>query len=186
MEVINSKYNMISRRHFLIKAGVGIFGASSLGSLLGAQRWKYIVIHHSAGKFGNPEFLRKVRRERQGRSIVNSMAYHFIIGNGSGMDIGHVAHDARWRYQLWGQHVSIRNSDHNLRGIGICLVGNFEKHVINERQYKALLSFTRGLMKKYSIVPENVKGHGYIHREKTLCPGRHFPMQQFNEDIRAA
>ncbi len=183
---MNRKYNMISRRSFLITAGVGIIGTSSLDSILGFQRWKYIIIHHSAGTFGNPEFLRKVRRAGQGKSTVNSMAYHFVIGNGSGMDLGLVANDARWRYQLWGRHVSIRNPDYNLRGIGICLVGNFEKHVIPERQYKALLSFTRDLMKKYSIVPENVNGHGYIHKEKTLCPGRYFPMQQFREDIRTA
>lgn len=44
--------------------------------------------------------------------------------------------------------------------------------------------FTRELMEKYAIAPENVNGHGYIHKEQTLCPGRYFPMKRFQNDIR--
>lgn len=111
------------------------------------------------------------------------MAYHFVIGNGSGMEMGQVACDARWRCRLWGQHVSVRNPDYNLRGIGICLVGNFEQHAIPDKQYLSLVRFVKKLMRTYDIALENVNGHGYIKGEKTLCPGRFFPMQQFKNDI---
>jgi len=80
--------------------------------------------------------------------------------------------------------VSLRNPDRNFRGIGICLIGNFELGAVPEKQYLALLSLTTKLMKRYSIASENVSGHGHTFAEYTKCPGKHFPMQRFLKDIK--
>jgi len=81
-------------------------------------------------------------------------------------------------------HVSRHNFDRNFRGLGICLIGNFEKHGVAEKQYQALVKLTKKLMKQYNIPLANVSGHGYTKGEQTKCPGKHFPMERFLRDIR--
>jgi N-acetyl-anhydromuramyl-L-alanine amidase AmpD len=148
-----------------------------------SHRWSYIVIHHSAGEYGNIEFLQKVHKERQSRDPIDAIPYHYIIGNGNGLGVGVVKSDWRKEWNIWGTHVSRHNRDRNFRGLGICLIGNFENHRVNPKQYRALVKLTKELMAKYSIPPSHVSGHGYIKGEQTKCPGRYFPMKQFLRDI---
>ena len=147
------------------------------------SRWRYIMIHHSAGDYGTIEHLQKVHRERQGKDPIDLIPYHYIIGNGNGMEMGEVAQDNRGKLDLWGMHVSANNFDRNFRGIGICLIGNYEKKQVSQKQYEALVKLTKELMQRYDIPVENVTGHGYLKGESTKCPGKHFPMQKFLKDI---
>jgi len=147
------------------------------------HRWNYIVIHHSAGEYGNIEFLQKVHRERQGRDPLDAIPYHYIIGNEKGLGVGVVKSDWRRYWHIWGMHVSRHNVDRNFRGLGICLIGNFENHGISEKQYRAVVKLTKELMQKYNISIENISGHGYTKGEQTKCPGKHFPMDRFLRDI---
>ena len=147
------------------------------------HRWNYIVIHHSAGEYGNIEFLQKVHRERQGRDPLNAIPYHYIVGNGKGLGVGVVKSDWRRYWHIWGMHISRHNVDRNFRGLGICLIGNFENHGISEKQYRAVVKLTKELMQKYNISIENISGHGYTKGEQTKCPGKHFPMERFLRDI---
>ena len=172
----------MNRRKFIIGSSL-IVSSMSLGGFYWRDRWKYIVIHHSAGFYGNIEFLQKVHRQRQPRDPIDAIAYHYIIGNGKGLALGQVASDWRKNYNLWGSHVSFANMDRNFRGLGICLVGNFEKHEIPVKQYRSLLTLTKNLMEEYSIYPDDVNGHGYIKGESTKCPGKYFPMEKFKKDI---
>jgi hypothetical protein len=163
--------------------------ATASGLLLGAgalywpNRWKYIVVHHSAGNFGSIDFLQRVHRERQGGDPIDAIPYHYIIGNGNGLKEGEVASDWRERFGIWGAHVSGRNSDRNFRGIGICLIGNFEVDSVSEEQFAALVYLTKALMNKYEIPVGNVSGHGHITGEQTKCPGKNFPMERFLSEI---
>ena len=147
------------------------------------HRWNYIVIHHSAGNYGNIEFLQKVHRERQSRDPLDAIPYHYIVGNGNGLGVGVVKSDWRQAWNIWGMHVSKHNVDRNFRGLGICLIGNFEKKSISEKQYQALVTLTKKLMKKYNIPVKNISGHGYTKGEHTKCPGKHFPMERFLRDV---
>ncbi len=171
----------MNRRKFLINTSV-FLSFIGLGALYWPHRWKYIVVHHSAGNFGNIDFLQRVHRERTNDPI-HAIAYHYVIGNGNGLADGKIDSDFRKKYNLWGSHVSIKNIDRNVRGIGICLVGNFEEKFVTDKQYKSLVSLTMGLMKKYSIPSENVTGHGLTPGESTKCPGKNFPMSKFLADI---
>jgi N-acetyl-anhydromuramyl-L-alanine amidase AmpD len=140
-------------------------------------------VHHSGGNYGSIELLNKVHRERQKSDPVDSIPYHYVIGNGNGMGMGEVAQDWRTDYGLWGAHVSANNADRNFRGIGICLIGNFERNPVPEEQYQSLMTLTRRLMKKYSIDIRHISGHGYTVGEHTKCPGKLFPMERFIREL---
>ena len=172
----------MNRRKFLLSTAVSL-GAITAGSFYWPNRWKYIVIHHSAGNYGDIDFLQKVHRERQSGDPIDAIPYHYIIGNGNGLAMGEVASDWRQANNLWGAHVSGNNSDRNFRGIGICLIGNFENQQVPEKQYQSLVSLTRQLMKRYDIPATHVSGHGHVDGESTKCPGKHFPMTPFLRDI---
>ncbi|OUS25303.1 hypothetical protein A9Q99_22190 [Gammaproteobacteria bacterium 45_16_T64] len=172
----------MKRRQFL-GASSAVLAFASVGAWYWPQRWDYIVVHHSAGDFGNIEFLQKVHRERQAKDPVDAIPYHYIIGNGNGLGLGEVDSDWRETFSIWGAHVSRNNSDRNFRGLGICLIGNYEKHAVPDKQYAALVDLTRTLMQKYGIPVNHVTGHGLTAGESTKCPGKNFPMAQFLADI---
>jgi|GEM_PF-999897 len=165
-----------------IFAGVSL---SALGAWYWPSRWRYIVIHHSGGNFGNIPFLQQVHRERQAGDPIDAIPYHFVVGNGKGMKMGEVASDWRGENHLWGAHVSGNNSDRNFRGIGICMIGNFESHRVPEAQYQALLNLCKTLMEKYQIPLASISGHGLTPGESTLCPGVHFPMDRLIRELAA-
>jgi N-acetyl-anhydromuramyl-L-alanine amidase AmpD len=172
----------MNRRAFMVSSAVAA-SAIAAGMLYWDRRWNYIIVHHSGGSYGHIPFLQKVHRNRQAHDPIDAIPYHYIIGNGNGLALGEVASDWRQRYNLWGAHMSARNMDRNFRGIGICLIGNYESEQVPARQYGALVRLTRDLMLRYSIPVENVTGHGWTPGEQTKCPGKNFPMRKFLSDI---
>ncbi len=172
----------MKRRQFLVLAGA-LGAAAGLGAWYWPNRWKYIVIHHSAGESATIESLQQVHRERQPGDPIDAIPYHFVIGNGNGIGMGEIASDWRRDMNIWGTHVSARNKARNFAGIGICLVGNFETSAVPEAQYEALLRLTRTLMARYAIPADNVDFHGRIAGESSRCPGRLFPYERFREAI---
>lgn len=172
----------MNRRNFLVTLA-SIAGSIGIGGIYWGKRWNHIVIHHSAGSYGNIEFLQKVHKQRQATDPIDAIPYHYIIGNGKGLGMGEIASDWRQYYDIWGAHVSNANVDHNFRGIGICLIGNFEKGKVPYTQYQSLVTLTKNLMQKYDIPPGNVDGHGLIEGEATKCPGKFFPMGKLKHDI---
>ncbi|MCP4399102.1 MAG: N-acetylmuramoyl-L-alanine amidase [bacterium] len=97
--------------------------------------------------------------------------------------MGEIASDWRQHYNIWGAHVSVSNMDHNFRGIGICLIGNYEIKKVPAKQYLSLVTLTKKLMKKYDIKSTEISGHGMIPGESTKCPGKYFPIEKFKIDI---
>jgi N-acetyl-anhydromuramyl-L-alanine amidase AmpD len=147
------------------------------------NRWDYIVIHHSAGDYGNIEHLQDIHDQRQSKEPIHAISYHYIIGNGNGMEDGKVESDIRKKYNLWGVHVSGNNRDRNFKGIGICLIGNLENKEMTPKQYESLLLLTKDLMGKYNIPIDHVGFHGKIEGESTKCPGKKFPYEKFIKDL---
>ena len=181
---INSNHSRsrMKRRRFLMST-VALALAAGAGALAWPRRWKYIVIHHSGGNYGTIDFLQEVHRQRQGGDPIDAIPYHYVIGNGNGLAMGEVASDWRQEFDIWGAHVSGNNSARNAFGIGICLIGNFEESAVPSGQLGALVTLTRDLMRRYGIRPENVGFHGRLAGENTLCPGRHFPVEEFTAAI---
>lgn len=139
-------------------------------SLKPKQRdWQTIVLHHSAVDRGNAAMYDAAHRRR---GMTNGLAYHFIIGNGRGSRDGAIEAGGRWLGQLAGGHV--QRNDINQVAIGICLVGNFEQQAPTPTQLRALDELLTYLQRHFLPRPVRLVGHRDLDR--TLCPGRHFPM----------
>jgi hypothetical protein len=145
--------------------------ASAPESPIRAERstaFKSIVLHHSATHGGSAAAF-----ERNHRARLGGLAYHFIIGNGSGAADGMVEVGYRWRDQIPGPHT--KNQDVNLESIAICLVGDFETGAPTKKQTAALLDLLEKLCREGQIPAERIQSHREVDVE-TLCPGKGLPM----------
>ena len=82
-----------------------------------------------------------LRKDAQGNPWLG-IGYHFVIGNGRGMEDGQVEPTFRWKQQLAGAHAGQRR--HNESGIGICLIGNFDEAPPTAKQLSALKELLAG------------------------------------------
>ena len=147
---------------------------------LDRDRWTSITIHHSASPFGDPASL---DAEAQ-RMKLKGLGYHFVIGNGRGMDDGEVHVAYRWLDQLPGAHVAgPRSAEMNQRSIGICLVGDGDRGSFTEAQVSRLAELVGALCDELGLDPRDVK----LHRDLagTTSPGRLFPEAAFRERLMA-
>ena len=143
------------------------------------RKWKYIVIHHSGIEMGTPTGMDAYHRSN---GMTNGLAYHFVIGNGNGMDDGELAIGPRWNKQLDGGHV---HSDAlNAESIGICLVGNFDQDPPTAKQLAALQALILDLLGRCELSPVAVKTHQQINPIFTRCPGKQFPGKSFLDAVK--
>ena len=144
--------------------------------------WKYIIIHHSATDVGNAlsfDYMHSHKRLWKG------LGYHFVIDNGSSdTKAGHIEISPRWLHQEYGAHC--KADEMNYRGIGICLVGNFNNEKISSEQMDSLVYLINILKKYYNIPDSHILGHGQVNGAKTDCPGTGFPWAEFRSRLRCA
>jgi hypothetical protein len=138
-------------------------------------RWRHIVIHHSGVNTGTPQGMDRYHREV--RHMENGLAYHFVIGNGSGMGDGELAVGHRWTRQLDGGHLASDQQDKV--ALGICLVGNFDTTRPTARQLQSLQSLVQALMTRCKLTRDAVVTHQHINIVRTRCPGTYFPTNRF-------
>lgn len=144
--------------------------------------WQSIVIHHTASETGSVESIHEThtrRKDKAGNPWLG-IGYHFVIGNGRGMNDGEIEPTFRWREQMHGAHAG--NDEHNQHGIGIVLVGNFENHPPSEAQMAAVKRLVATLKASYGISSSDVIGHGDI--KATACPGKYFPLDEISRSER--
>ncbi|MCM8783004.1 MAG: N-acetylmuramoyl-L-alanine amidase [Candidatus Omnitrophica bacterium] len=142
------------------------------------DKWRYIIIHHSATDAGNglSLFDLHIKRGFQGTG------YHFVIDNGTeGKLDGQIEATPRWVNQKDGAHC--RASGMNYKGIGICLVGNFSKEKVSSKQLESLVYLVNILKRYYHIPLRNILGHGQVPGARTECPGKNFPWKEFYEAL---
>jgi hypothetical protein len=145
-------------------------------------RWKFVIVHNSGTRQGNARafdyYHRKIRRMR------NGLAYHFVIGNGTSSRNGQIEIGDRWRRQINGGHV---HSDYmNNIGLGICLVGDFNRDQPTRGQLEACEELIRYLQERCgksdgrSLI---VRPHREVNppRWSTDCPGDAFPYGWFGK-----
>ncbi len=111
----------------------------------------------------------------------NGLAYHFVIGNGSGMGDGEIGVSRRWTKQLAGGHLA--SEAQNQIALGICLVGNFDKHAPTSKEMASLRALVEALMARCNLTPRAVKTHQQINVVHTRCPGAKFPTKSFMESL---
>ncbi len=141
--------------------------------------WQVIVVHHSTTPRDTPKSMDEYHRRIRGWS--NGLGYHFVIGNGVNYGDGAIYVGSRWKQQIQGAHCAggagtyfgVRRPDNffNEHGIGICLVGNFEKSAPTARQIAALERLITFLCSETGIAPPRIYGHGEV-TGKTACPGK--------------
>ncbi|MGD1277223.1 MAG: peptidoglycan recognition family protein [Tepidisphaeraceae bacterium] len=140
------------------------------------NHWMWIIIHHSDSDYGSAAVIDKWHRDRG----FDELGYHFVIGNGTQSGDGQIEVGGRWTKQKWGAHDNALDNRYNTNGIGICLVGNFNKTHPTEAQRRAVIRLVVYLMRTYHIPASHVLGHG--ETKVTQCPGRYLRMAE----IRAA
>lgn len=145
----------------------------------GSREWRHIVIHHTATSQGSVESIHEThlkRKDNNGNPWMG-IGYHFVIGNGDGMDDGAIEPTFRWREQLHGAHAG--NNEYNQHGIGVVLVGNFEKTSPSTQQLSAVKRLVTFLKEEYHIPAEQIVGHDEV--KTTACPGQFFPLAEVRE-----
>jgi len=140
------------------------------------NRWRWIVAHHSAIRYGNAAIYGRAHRER---GMENGLAYHFVIGNGVDSRDGEIEIGPRWLKQIKGGHV--HREEINEVGIGICLVGNFEKTKPTLKQMAAFQELVNYLRSEVVGTKIRFAVHKEIDPGRTACPGRFFPTAQMHQ-----
>lgn len=146
------------------------------------RRWSCIVIHHTASDIGS---LAKIDQWHRDKGW-DGCGYDFIIGNGTNSADGKVEVGPRWREQRDGAHTrlsaayarqkGVSPNHYNEYGIGIVLVGNYDKTRPSARQMESLARLVRFLMRQCKIPESRILTHGGV--DQTHCPGKHFSMSQ--------
>jgi N-acetylmuramoyl-L-alanine amidase len=146
------------------------------------RAWSAIIVHHSATDEGNAAIIDKWHRENNGW---NGVGYDFVIGNGTNSGDGEVEPTYRWRDQLTGAHAGGTPGNWaNEEGIGICLVGDFNRSTPTTRQMDSLVRLIRFLQQRYGIPKSRIYGHGSTPGgHSTDCPGRRFPMSWLKSNL---
>jgi hypothetical protein len=155
-------------------------GSNPWRPTVASRDWQHIVIHHTATKSGSVESINAAHlknKDKSGNPWLG-IGYHFVIGNGDGMSDGVIEPTFRWRTQIQGAHAGSTNKDYNERGIGICLVGNFEKSPPTAAQRKSVKLLVQTLRAEYKIPSSSIVGHKDIRASATECPGKLFPMAE--------
>lgn len=142
--------------------------------------WSHIVIHHSATPSGSARIFHEHHLKNRGWR--NGLGYHFVIGNGTNSGDGRIEVGPRWRRQIPGAHAGRRY--YNDHGIGICLVGDFNKTHPTPKQMAALERLVRYLQKRNFMALEDIVSHRRV-KSSTGCPGKHFSMQDFRRTLAA-
>lgn len=143
--------------------------------------WKYIVLHHTATETGDVQSIHEAHlknKDKNGKPW-QGIGYHFVIGNGSGMGDGEIEPTFRWKQQMHGAHAGV--GEYNQKGIGIVLVGNFEKHPPSPAQLAAVKQLVPALAAEYKIPPDQIMGHRDV--KSTECPGKHFPLGEVRDTV---
>ena len=137
-----------------------------------SDRWKCIVVHHSGSDKSTPQGMRDWHVRGRGW---DGLGYHFVIGNGKGYPDGKVFVGERWPQQKHGAHCKTKSNFYNDHGIGICLIGDLNKHKPTAKQEAALAKLLAFLSGKCGIPKSKIQTHGGVTHQ-TECPGRCFSL----------
>ncbi len=146
---------------------------------LDRQNWTGIVVHHLGEPAGDAGSIHR-RHQNLG---YDGLGYHFVIGNGNGLEDGAIEIGYRWSQQKYGAHVLGANGRyHNQHSIGICLVGNGNRRAPTKQQIASLISLTRRLQEKLDIPAASVYRHNDL-ATGVHSPGRYFPWAEYQLQI---
>ena len=142
--------------------------------------WSSIVIHHLGQPAGTVEEIDRNHRN----SGLEGLGYHFLIGNGYGIDDGFIHLGYRWLDQKpCARLASADPSLWNSGVISICLVGNGNRRPFSEPQLVQLSLLVMRLQLGLSIPVEKILLANEIDNG-SQSPGRYFAEAQFRSQLR--
>lgn len=164
-------------------------------------RWSHVVVHHSwTGDTQLPDSV-AIRRfhtaYREGGNIITEAEYYEKKEAGAGglvrpwKDIGYhwmietLSDGNPWLLQgrsmmMPGAHCVEQGM--NRKGIGVCVIGNFDKAPPPEKMFEKAADHVAWLCRMYRIPVDNVHGHREFSSYKS-CPGEKFEMDYFRERV---
>jgi hypothetical protein len=121
------------------------------------------VIHESGTPAGDMASLER-RHFQAGRA---GLGFHFVVGNGQGMEDGLVGVGYRWDRQLPGAHAPAQwrasarggmldGAGLNESAIAICVIGNSDRRPWSDRQQRETANLVRALQRECGIPDEAV------------------------------
>lgn len=144
------------------------------------DRWQAIVIHHSGSLSGSAQAMNRDHMQ----SGLSGLGYHFVIHNGRGGPDGEIFLGYRWQYQVEGAHTAGEDGDwYNKNAIGICLIGDPDRHAPTDAQIRELLWLVQALQRQYDIPSREVYVVG-SDADQPANPGRFFPIADLRQQLR--
>lgn len=136
-----------------------------------------ITVHHSvccshavAASEAIP-FLRSIQRDHMDGQGWADIGYHFVIDTGGTV----------WEGRTLGwQGAHAGNSDLNRGNVGICLLGDFDRNLVDNRQSASLDALVGGLAARYGVRVDDIVTHREL--KATGCPGEN--LQRYVERYR--
>lgn len=126
---------------------------------------RYITLHHGGvlydGKIPAPESLRNLQNWSRSEKKWIDIPYHYMI------DLEGKIYEARNINIPGDTNTKYDPAGHAL----ICVMGNYEEQVPNQRQLDAVASLMAFLVASYDVSLSRIGGH-LDHAEGTVCPGK--------------
>lgn len=167
MPKIQAKYDKPMTRFRLISLIIILLFNLAFYFLQVEYRYRYLVIHHTASSTDNYQSINEYHRKKR---HWGEAAYHLILSNGSTeVPPGYMESTKRYKLLLWS--TATRSFIHNLFGIHLVIVGNYEQQRLPENLQKGLVSAVIKLKDKFHIRASNI----ILHRDcnSTACPGKY-------------
>ncbi|TWT46169.1 N-acetylmuramoyl-L-alanine amidase [Phycisphaerae bacterium RAS1] len=155
-------------------------------------QWQCIVVHHADSAVATPQSMHDYHLRV--KKWENGLGYHLVIGNGVNYPDGKIYVGPRWKRQIQGAHcassagryfgVQREGGYFNERGIGICLIGDFQTGRPTAKQLRVLTALIEFLCAELRINQRDIYGHGEV-THKTACPGRNMSMGTLRRAVAA-
>lgn len=152
---------------------------------LGARKsasteWHRILLHGSGSARGDAADLD--RRHRRLRGLRDGLAFHFVIGNGTGSRDGQIEIGARWT--KGSATPSLADQGLGDSTISVCLIGDFSAAPPTRAQLEALDELADYLAMTTGTVP--VAGHRADTGGPASCLGTFFPDEEIAAGLHAS
>jgi len=136
-------------------------------------RFSFIVIHHSASTRDNYESIRRYHQKKH--PLWSDAVYHIIFSNGS-TDVPAGFLEPTGRYRYFHYSTATTSVEHNLKGLHLCLVGNYDKDEVPTNLRAPIANVLRLLQKKFGMDDDDI----LFHRDcnATKCPGKHITRER--------
>lgn len=145
---------------------------------------EFIVIHHSATPDGRTFSVPAIWDYHVKVNGWSSIGYHWILDQ-----VGDRMMIVQGRpTDSPGAHC--KDAEMNTKGIGVCLVGNYDEFPPSDEAIQTLNGFLMWLMRLYKIPVEKVIGHreaqaigGVPPESRKTCPGKSLNMRIYRDQL---